>query len=251
MQNTDKRPGKMGCRLKTMGFFLAALCGCGVPALSAHPHAFVSTTVSFVMDDAGLLGCHQRWTLDEMTTASVLDVIDTDRNAVLSRAEKKALRDMSVKSLGEYHYFTAIRVNGQNVPVKKITDFSAELKGSRLVYDFVIPCRVPAVPGRRQQVKVAVYDDSFYTYVAYAAGDEATIDPSRDPMFANRDAPARPEDYDRFASAVGVSKFNGNIPIKGDAGAFMVMTRMEDAAEMAYFHNQIIPQSAVITFEPK
>jgi ABC-type uncharacterized transport system substrate-binding protein len=251
MQNRDKTMGRLGCRLKMTGVVLAALCGCGVPAVLAHPHAFVTCTVSFVMDDTGLVGCHQRWTLDEMTTVAVLDVVDTDHNAVLSGEEKTAIRDLTVESLRDYHYFTAIRVNGRDVPVKAITAFSADMKDNRLVYDFVVPCRVAAVPGKRQQVKVAVYDDSFYNYVAYAAEGEATIDLSRDPLFANREAPARPGDYDRFAKAVGISKFNGRIQITGDTQAFKIVTKVEDAADMAYFHNQIIPQTVVVAFEPQ
>ena len=247
----DKKLNRMGCRLAIAGIILAVLCVCSVPGVSAHPHAFVTCTVSFVMDNSGLVGCHQRWQLDEMTTVAVLDVVDTDRNAILSGNEKTALRDLTVESLRDYHYFTAIRVNDRDVPIKTITDFSTEMQNNRLVYDFLVPCRVSAIPGKRQQVKVAVYDDSFYTYVTYAAEGETTIDPSRDPMFANREAPARPGDYERFAKAVGISKFNGEIEVTGDTQAFRINTQVEDAADMAYFHDQIIPQAAVMVFEPK
>ncbi|WP_419657146.1 putative uncharacterized ABC transporter, periplasmic binding protein [Desulfosarcina variabilis str. Montpellier] len=243
--------GGLGRRLKITTVILAILIACGPSALWAHPHAFVSCTVSFVMDEAGLVGCHQRWILDAMTTVAVLDVVDTDRNTVLSDDEQTALSDLTVESLRDFHYFTAIRVNGHSVPVKSITHFSAEVKANRLVYDFLVPCRVAATPNKRQQVKVAVFDDSFYTYVAYAAEDEATIDPSQDPMFANREAPASPGDYERFAKAVGVAKFNGKIRVTGNTQIFKIETKVEDAADMAYFHNQIIPQAAVMAFEPK
>ena len=198
-----------------------------------------------------MVGCHERWTLDAMTTVAVLDVVDTDHNTVLSDDEKTALRDLTKESLRDFHYFTTIRVNGQSVLVKSITHFSAEVKDNRLVYDFLVPCRIAAIPDKRQQVKVAVYDDSFYTYVAYATEDTAAMDPSKDPMFANREAPARPGDYDRFAKAVGISKFNGKIRVTGNTQIFKIETQVEDAADMAYFHNQIIPQAAVMTFELK
>jgi ABC-type uncharacterized transport system substrate-binding protein len=251
MRIKEKIFRRMGCRLKITGVILAALYVCGVTGVSAHPHAFVACSVSFVMDDAGLVGCHQRWTLDEMTTVAVLDVVDKDHDAVLSAEEKTALRDLTVESLKDYHYFTAIRVNGRDVPVKSITDFSAEMQDNRLIYDFLVPCRVTSILGKRQQVKVAVYDDSFYTYVTFANEGEATIDPSGDPLFANREAPARPGDYKRFAKAVGIPKFNGNIQVTGNTRAFKIETQVEDAADMAYFHDQIIPQTAVIVFEPK
>jgi ABC-type uncharacterized transport system substrate-binding protein len=47
-----------------------------VTSVWSHPHAFVECAFSFVMDQKGLVGFKQRWTLDEMTTVSVLDVVD-------------------------------------------------------------------------------------------------------------------------------------------------------------------------------
>jgi hypothetical protein len=174
-----------------------------------------------------------------------------DRDATLSGKERMAIRDLTVESLRGYHYFTAMRVDGRDVPVKSITDFSAEVQANRLVYNFLVPCRVAAIPGKRQQVKVAVYDDSFYTFVAYATAGGATLDPSRDPKFTDRGAPARPGDFERFTKAVGLSKFSGKIQVTGDTQPFKITTKVEDATDMAYFHDLIVPQTVVIIFEPK
>ena len=237
--------------LKTALCMAVALYCFGGNEAFAHPHAFVACSFSFVMDEKGLAGFRQRWTLDVMTTVSVLDVVDKDRNATLSPEEKTALRDLTVNSLKDFHYFTAVRIDGRKFPVKTITDFSAELKDNQLIYDFLVPCRVAGVPGEPQQVKVAVYDDSFYTFVSYASDNGSAIDPTRDPLFANREAPARPEDFKRFAKAVGVSKFNGKIPIMGDAEKYKIAAEVKDAPDMAYFYDQIVPQTFVIEFEPR
>ena len=217
----------------------------------AHPHAFVECTFSFVMDKEGLVGFKQRWTLDEMTTVSVLDVVDTDRNGVLSPQEKIAVRDLSVESLLAYNYFTVARINGKDFPVQKITDFSAELKEGKLSYEFLVPCRVKGIRDRSQEVKVAVYDDSFYTFVAYVEEGKTGIDPTKDPLFANRQAPARPEDFKRFSKATGLGKFSGDIPIQGDAAHFTVTADVRDEPEMAYFYDQIVPQAFVLAFRLK
>ncbi len=217
----------------------------------AHPHAFVECTLAFVMDQHGLVGFKQRWTLDEMTTVSVLDVVDKDRNGILSAQEKIAVRDLSVESLLAYHYFTVARINGKDFPVRKITDFSANLNQGKLTYEFLVPCRVEASSGNQQEVKVAVYDDSFYTFVAYVEEGRKTVDPTKDPLFANRQAPARPEDFKRFSSAVGLGKFEGDVRIEGHAGRFSLTAAVRDEPEMAYFYEQIIPQAFVLAFEPK
>jgi ABC-type uncharacterized transport system substrate-binding protein len=150
----------------------------------------------------GLVGFHQCWVLNEMTAVAVLDVVDTDHDFSLSMGEKLAVRDLSVDSLKQFHYFTVVRVNDQDFPVETITDFFAEVKDGKRHYDFLVPCRVEAVAGKPQQVKVAVYDSSFFTYVTYVEEGDTGINPSKDPLFGNRDAPARPRDFKRFSQAV-------------------------------------------------
>jgi ABC-type uncharacterized transport system substrate-binding protein len=244
-------PGRTGWPLKTAGILMSFLCLIGAAGVFAHPHSFVTCTTAFVMDKTGLVGCRQRWVIDQMTTIAVLDAVGTDLDGSLSPQEKAAIRDLTVDSLKAYHYFTKIRINGRDAPVQTITDFSAELVGGRLVYNFLVPCPVVAIPDKRQQVKVAVYDDSFYTYIAYTTEGDASPDPTKDPMFANRQAPAQPGDYERFAKAVGLTKFKGDIRVTGNTEPFRITVKIEDAKDMAYFHNQIVPQTAVIAFEPK
>lgn len=219
--------------------------------VSAHPHAFVECTFSFVMDKEGLVGFKQRWTLDEMTSVSVLDVVDTNRDGALSAKEKTAVRDLSVESLLAYHYFTVARVNGKDYPITQITDFTAELKDGKLTYNFLVPCRVASPPGKSQEVKAAVYDDSFYTFVVYVEEGGTRFDPTKDSLFANREAPAKPEDFKRFSKAVGVGKFKGVVKIQGDAANFNVTSKVRDEPDMAYFYDQVVPQAFVLSFESK
>ena len=222
-----------------------------ITSVFAHPHAFVECKFSFVMDDRGLVGFKQQWTLDEMTTVSVLDVIDKNRDGSLSAEEKIAVRDMSVNSLLQYHYFTVARINGEDYPVREIKDFAAELKNGKLIYDFFVPCRVEVAPGQTNEVKAAVYDESFYTVVVYVEEGTAGIDPTKDPLFANRDAPARPEDFKRFSKAVGLSKYKGDVQIQGDIENFKTTSKVNDEPGMAYFYEQITPQAFVLQFELK
>jgi ABC-type uncharacterized transport system substrate-binding protein len=231
--------------------FLIALFCLSIHAAFAHPHAFVECTFSFVMDENGLVGFREHWILDEMTTVAVLDVIDTDHDVSLSDKEKLALRELATNSLLDFHYFTAVQVNGRKLAVHKITDFSAELKKNKLIYDFLVPCPVAAIGKKTQRVKVAVYDDSFYTYVTYVQQGDAAFDPSRDKLFADRNAPARPEDFKRFAKSVGITKFKGQIPVIGDVANFELASALRDAPDMAYFYGQIIPQAFILEFKPR
>jgi ABC-type uncharacterized transport system substrate-binding protein len=226
-------------------FYLAPHCAW------AHPHSFVECSVAFVMDQKGLAGFRQQWVLDEMTTVAVLDAIGRHHGGALTSREREEVRNLSAKSLKAFHYFTSVRINGADFPVNAVADFSAELKDDKLIYEFLVPCAVPAVPGKPQQVEMAVYDESFYSYVNYATDDGCGIDPSKDKLFANPQAPARPSDFKRFAKAVGIRKYDGPIHITGDEGHFKITASIKDAPEMAYFYNQIIPQAFTIEFEPR
>lgn len=222
-----------------------------ITTVFAHPHAFVECRFSFVMDNQGLVGFKQRWALDEMTTVSVLDVVDANRDGSLSAEEKIAVRDLSLDSLLEFHYFTFARINGKEYPVLEIKDFAAELKNGKLIYKFFVPCRVTAIPGQTHQVKAAVYDESFYTVVVYVDEGTAGIDPTKDPLFAKREAPAQPEDFKRFSDAVGLGKFKGKVRIQGDVANFKIASKVKDEPDMAYFYEQITPQAFVLSFELK
>jgi ABC-type uncharacterized transport system substrate-binding protein len=253
--NPVSLPSGLGGGEMTRQFFLTLILGAALVSTTlAHPHAFVECAFSFVMDKDGLVGFKQKWVLDEMTTVSVLDVVDKDRNGVLSADEKIAVRNLTEDSLLAYHYFTVANVNGENFPVREIRSFSAELQNGKLIYTFVIPCRVAAIQGLSQEVKVAVYDDSFYTYVAYveeSSEGSGGLDPAKDPLFMKREAPASPEDFKRFSSAVGIGKFSGNIRIRGDTSRFDCAVSVQDERKMAYFYDQIIPQAFILQFKLK
>lgn len=231
--------------------FVLLTCLFFVTTSWAHPHAFVECTLSFVMDNNGISGFKQRWTLDEMTSVSVLDVVDTDRNGVLSAKEKSALRDLSNDSLLDFNFFTVIQIDGKDFPVKKITKFNSLLKDNKLTYDFFVPCKVATEKGRAKEVKVAVFDDTFYSFVVYVKEGDSNLDPTKDPLFINREAPARPNDFERFSKSVGVEKYTGNVNILGDVSMLKIESNVEDAPEMAYFYNQITPQAFVLTFQVK
>ena len=231
--------------------FILLTCLFFVTTIWAHPHAFLECTLSFVMDDKGIVGFKQRWTLDEMTSVSVLDVVDADRNGVLSTVEKSALRDLTTDSLLEYHFFTIVRINGKDYPVRKITDFTSGLENGKLTYNFFVPCRVAGKAGQAQEVKAAVFDDSFYSFVVYVEEGSTDLDPTKDPLFTNRDAPAKPGDFKRFSKTVGLKKYTGKVNILGDATKFKIVSKVGEAPEMAYFYKQITPQAFVLTFEPK
>lgn len=216
----------------------------------SHPHAFVECTFSFVFDDQGLAGFRQQWTLDEMTTLSILDVVDKDRNAALRKQEVAEIETLFKEGFREFHYYNHALINGDPFKARWVTDFSAALEQGVLVYQFFVPCHVTA-DTRSKKVKAAVYDETFYTFVAYAQEHGESLDPSSDPLYGDPAAGPSPDDFARFSDAVRLQDFCGEVRVEGAADGFEIATRVERAPEMAYFFEQITPEAFVLEFRIK
>jgi ABC-type uncharacterized transport system substrate-binding protein len=76
-------------------------------------------------------------------------------------------------SLKNYSYFTYLQVGENRRRVGAVDDFTAEVKGKRLVYHFVVPVE-PAVDPQQQSFGFLLYDETYYVYVAMADGHSVT-----------------------------------------------------------------------------
>jgi ABC-type uncharacterized transport system substrate-binding protein len=222
----------------------------GSSGAGAHPHSFVECELTIVFDQEGLAGFRQRWNLDEMTTIAVLDLIGAFGAKELTPELVAAVKEQSMGSLRQFGYFTDVRINGERFEVEWIRDFRAELHAGKLVYEFFAPCHVKAAE-HPKEVKVAVYDDSFYTYVTYVSDESSGLDPTLDPKFADPTAPARPDDFERFSKALGINDFEGKAKLDGPLDNFEVQAEVREAPEMKYFMDQIVPEAFVIRFSKK
>jgi ABC-type uncharacterized transport system substrate-binding protein len=226
---------------------LACLWALSCAPAMAHPHAFVEAQVTVVFDEQGLAGFQQRWVIDEVTTFAVLDLIGEDGDGRLSEAEQAAVKQESFDGMKEFGYFTAVVNQGRSFEVEWVTGFQAHLhEGVKLVYSFFVPCHVKAA-ARPKEVKVAVYDESFYTYVSYVE-EGGAIDPTDDPMFGNQAAGPKPGDFQRFSKSVGLSEYQGGVKLQGPLERFTIEAGVEEAQDMAYFEGQIVPQAFRVTF---
>lgn len=213
----------------------------------AHPHAFVEAYVTLVFDDQGLAGIHQRWVMDAMLAASVLDLVGENGDGKLSKAEADAIERQSFRLLKDYNYFTHVRIDGKPFAVDWARDFSVTMDGRKMIWDFLVPCHVTAGPAEREVV-VAVFDDTFYTYVTYGDEDSPSIDPTMDPLYADPSAPARPGDFQRFAKAVQLGAYKGEILVSGPVDGLDLRTRVAEMPSMTYYFDQIVPEALIAAF---
>jgi ABC-type uncharacterized transport system substrate-binding protein len=127
----------------------------------SHPHVFIHAAVDAVFDDEGLAGFRVRWVFDEMFSSTIRMDYDRNDNRRFEPSEVKALEEGAFSNLKKFNYFVHVDIQGKPFEVRSVRDFTAELKGEKMLYRFFVPCPVRATP-RFKEIHIAVYDPEFY-----------------------------------------------------------------------------------------
>ncbi len=146
----------------------------GVPNSDAHPHVFVANRFRIVFDDDGLAGIHVKWIFDKYFSQMLADEFDTDRDGALKPSEVAVIKKDAFSNLANFDYFTFIKISGKPFKVQFVRDFNSTLKDGVLTYEFLIPCHVKASKTVKE-LRVSLYDPSYYTLVLFAETDPVTI----------------------------------------------------------------------------
>ncbi len=135
--------------------FFTFMIGVTAPKLAeAHPHVWVDYYVDAVGTKDGISKLKFRWHFDDMFTSMVKEDFQIKS---ITPETVKTLRDGAFGNLKNYHYYTYIKVDGQEFDPKEISDFGAEMKGLNLEYTFTINLPHPA-----RKLEVSLYDPEFY-----------------------------------------------------------------------------------------
>jgi len=143
----------------------------------SHPHVFIDAELIFVFDGEGLVGIRERWVFDEMFSQGLLSDFGAE-DGTLTQETVSLLRDIFYENTEEYNYYNIITINGGEHIVESLRDFSVYTEEYRIVYEFFVPCRVPASPNGETRVKVLLFDETIYTYLLIA---EYQADTGRSP----------------------------------------------------------------------
>ena len=131
---------------------------------AAHPHVWIDAVVTFVFEDRQLVGLRHHWTFDEFFGSFVIEEHDVDGNGAFDAAEVSAIRDNAFSNLREFDYFTHVRLDGQTLPLREVSDFAARIQDRVLVYEFTMPLPEPVDPGK-DSFAASVYDVEYYVEV--------------------------------------------------------------------------------------
>ena len=153
-------------KVLTIGILLFLLVWPAVTSWS-HPHVFLYNAVNVVFDEKGIAGFSIRWVFDEMFSSMIILDFDKNGNNRLEPSEIEDIKRGAFSNLRKFDYFTHITINGTVFKVQYVTDFSAEILEGTLVYQFFVPCHVPAIDTFKE-IRVSIYDHTYYCSVFLA-----------------------------------------------------------------------------------
>jgi ABC-type uncharacterized transport system substrate-binding protein len=185
---------------RALASLLFALCA--APALWAHPHVFIDSSLEFEMSGRDCVGIQVSWTFDVVFSADIIGQFDRDRDGSFDQAETATIQAKAFSNLRKYGYFTFVRKGSVRTCPDSVEGFRVSQSDGRVTYRFRVPLEGKGVS---DDFSVATFDSTFYCatkYVDGAAsirwiGDEPAEGPSV-AVAANEDYPVY---YNPFGSA--------------------------------------------------
>ena len=119
--------------------------------------------------DRQIVGIRHDWTFDEFYSAMAVKGLDTNGDGVLSAEELKPLAETNIKPLKDFDYFTFVySSDGDSLPLKPPENYWLDSDKGILTLHLTLPLEKP-LDVRDQEVRVDVYDPSFFVAFSFAA----------------------------------------------------------------------------------
>jgi ABC-type uncharacterized transport system substrate-binding protein len=143
--------------------WLLAVVGRSEP-VAAHPHVWINAVATFLFEERKLVGLRHHWEFDEFFGSFVIEEHDADGDGAFDPAETRAVREAAFSNLHEFGYFTHARIDGEELPLDEVSDFTARIEDGTLIYDFTMPLPEPVDPGA-ERFTAGIYDPEYYVEI--------------------------------------------------------------------------------------
>lgn len=185
-----------------------------IPAV-AHPHVQVQASASLVFSGTGqVTAIEHHWQFDEAYSAFAVQGLDTNKDGTISREELAGLAKENTESLGEFDFFTKLKVDGKKLDFANPVDYWLDYTKGALTLHFILPLKQPVKLARTSGIEL--YDPTYFVSFVFREGDQA---------FSLKAAPAgcvvtitRPKTDLQTSQNLNESFFNA-LSAKGDYGA--------------------------------
>lgn len=130
--------------------------------VSAHPHVFITTSLSFVFAGEHVSGVRVEWSFDQVYSSTFLWDFDLDGDGTFSAEEVTNIDQNGFANLRDYHFLSYVWVDEAEVAAIEPQDFDATMdETGALVFRFLIPLPEPVDP-RRSVVSAELVDRENY-----------------------------------------------------------------------------------------
>jgi ABC-type uncharacterized transport system substrate-binding protein len=166
----------MPARMRNRIAIITALAVSALPLPAmAHPHIFVESRLEVVAGaDGNVSELRNVWRFDEVFSSSVILDFDKNTDLKLDEEELAELGETMRTSLGDYHYFTTLTVNGAPVGVQKPDVIHVTYKDNQiLVFFSVKPDKPMPLKGR---LTFGIYDPTMYTAIDFPTDKDLVAD---------------------------------------------------------------------------
>ncbi len=132
-------------------------------AAKAHPHVYVDASLTFSVNDSGLVSMHENWLFDEIFSKAIMADLELTPETLVTTLGQEKLRNGAFAYLANYGYFTFIENDGKRIPVTAPEGFLASINEDRLTYDFTVPINLPF--DQVKNFQASIFDKEYYADV--------------------------------------------------------------------------------------
>lgn len=156
-----------------IGTITLALMAPSTPVL-AHPHVFVTTNATVVIENGAITALDHVWTFDEFYTAMAIEGLDTNKDGKYSREELAELAKTNMEGLKEFQYFTYPKLEKSDLKVSDPASYHLEHKDGVLSLHFRLPLEKPVL-AEAKGFNFTVADPSFFIAFELAKSDPVKL----------------------------------------------------------------------------
>lgn len=149
---------------------LAFGVGLAGPAM-AHPHVWVTSKAEIDYGEGGkVTGVRHAWTFDAGYSAFVTQGLDANGDGKISPEELAGLAKENTANLGEFAYFTRLKIGGKEQAFADAAEPRMWMDGDKLTLSFLLPLKAPVTQGR-SVTALEVYDPTYF--VSFGLSEDA------------------------------------------------------------------------------
>lgn len=169
MTSVSLRRHLVGVALLTLGLSLPGLA-------RAHPHGWIDLRMRLMFDDEGRLeALYQSWRMDPFYSLVVLEELGQAAGEAGLEAGLDQLGVEIRDNLAPQGYFTELRLDGEEVTLGEVSEYTVMERGGRVEFVFLLPLAEPLALGE-ETLRYQVFDPSYYIEVVHEDDDDTPLD---------------------------------------------------------------------------